>query len=72
MIKFSDCSKFATDPNYSEARGTCCGLAIFFATLLALGVIAVLSAGLNLHGMVSVSGDVAPPAYAQLTVADGI
>lgn len=69
MIRLSDCSKFATDPRYSEARGTCCGLAIFFATLLALGTIAALSASLELHTLFMQQ---AQPAYAHVSAGSGM
>jgi hypothetical protein len=68
MIKFSDCSKFATDPCYSEARGTCWGFAIFIATIIALGTIAILTAGLDLHTLVS--RDQVALAYAQMNAVD--
>ena len=70
MMKISDCSKFATSEEYSEARGTCCGLAIFFATLLALGTIAALSSSLELHTLFQ--QDQITPSYAQAAVADGM
>ena len=53
MINLHDASKFATAPEYAEARGACWGTAIFIATILALGTIAVLSAGLDLHALFS-------------------
>jgi hypothetical protein len=53
MINLHDASKFATAPEYAEARGACWGTAVFIATILALGTIAVLSAGLDLHTIFS-------------------
>jgi len=66
MLKLHDASKFATAPEYAEARGTCWGLAIFIATLLALGTIAVLTAGLDLHARFT--SEQTPPVYAQADI----
>jgi len=68
MLKLTEASRFASAPEYAEARGTCCGLAIFLATILALGIIAALTAGLDLHSLVS--RDQIAPAYAQMNAAD--
>lgn len=70
MIKLSEASKFATAEEYSEARGTCCGVALFVATLLALGTIAALSSSLDLHLLFS--KEQMPPSYAQLSVDNGM
>ena len=64
MYKISDTSKFAVAPEFAEARASLCGVAVFIATFIALGIIASLTAGLDVRSLTS--QDDAMPAYAQV------
>ncbi len=52
MLKLSDASKLASAPDYAHTRECACGLTVFIGTLVVLGLIAVLAAGLGLHSLV--------------------
>lgn len=64
MFKISEMSKRAVSPEFAETRAACGGLAIFAATLVALGMLASLVAGMDLSSITS-NGDPIPAAYVQ-------
>jgi hypothetical protein len=57
-------TKFAVAPEFAEARASMCGVAVFVATFIALGIIASLTAGLDVRSVMAL--DDAPPTYAQV------
>jgi hypothetical protein len=68
MHKIVSPARFAVAPEFAEARASMCGVAVFVATFVALGVIASLTAGLDVRSVVS--QDEPMPAYAQVHNAD--
>ena len=64
MHKIINPVKFCAAPEFAEARASMCGLGVFIATFVALGIIASLTAGLDVRSVVA--QDDAMPAYAQV------
>ena len=67
MFKITDATKLVSAPEFAPTRDAACGLAVFIATLIALGILAGLAAGLDLHTLFTL--DQTSPASAELGTA---
>jgi hypothetical protein len=66
MFKIEEAPKLIHSEEYADARACCGGLAVFIGTIVAIGVLAGLIAGIGIDLRSLGSSDAAPPAYAQL------